>query len=91
MGHRQTVQTQSRRRVLIRVSTVCLQNFQNEKYHSTSLKRKWTGPIEKNDNSIQLELVKAPTHDVHYYILTNIIDYVSKTANSAYPDKADPT
>ena len=55
--YRQTVRTQIRcrnMRHLIRVSTVYLQNVQlkfekkNEKYHPTTLKMDWTGPIYKS-------------------------------------------
>ena len=56
MGHRQTAQNQTRRRRsrrLVRFSTVCSQKVLLDmeykwKYHTTSHKRKWTGPIDKN-------------------------------------------
>ena len=64
VGHRQTAQTQTRRQItwlLIRVSTFCLPNVLlkfDEKYHQTTLKRKWTRPIDRNGNQSTTLLIK---------------------------------
>ena len=63
VGHRQTVETQTRRHItrrLIRTSTVCLQNvlskfeYMNKIKTTTQqrLKGKWTGPYDTVGNSI---------------------------------------